>query len=606
MPVDRRRFIRGASVGVAITLAGCNQSGEQGTDDSGSTGTPVDESTPDPGTEEEYGEIGTISLMGFTKEVYTRYHNMMQVMVPVYERLGLSLEARPAPISVIVDEAVNEHKFQMMTNGYDAKPQRQIDPLFMLRALSSSNADPGGSNLSEYQNPEYDEAFDNYLRTLDQEERKQYLHTMNYLTARDQPMIWTAHPDALAAYHNGHFDNYTPQVGSRPLWNISSMERLTPKGGNDTFILGATIQPETLSIFSTTGGGIAEKVNKIYMDSLTRYDIDGSIRKWLAKDWTIQDDTTVDVTIHEGATFHDGEPLTAEDVAFSYNMYKEWKPGHITSLLEPFESAEALDDHTVRVNLSEPHGSLITLGFYRFKILPKHIWDGVVERENLDHPQQFKKWPDAFIMSGPYEVADVDLSSRIVFERFDDHPVADLDVERLVYDFYGTRAAAAGDLENGQITAMEVMQSSNYDRVSSADNVTGIANPAVTVMAQFVPSWPSEELGELREPFIDPAFRVALANASQKEGVIQRLFDGRGAPAHSIIAPSSPVYNDDIPKTEGGLSKAKQILKDAGYRWDSKGNLLKPVGRMEEITELKMDGPETWWDSAAEYHPLMD
>jgi peptide/nickel transport system substrate-binding protein len=88
------------------------------------------------------------------------------------------------------------------------------------------------------------------------------------------------------------------------------------------------------------------------------------------------------------------------------------------------------------------------------------------------------------------------------------------------------------------------------------------------------------------KPFHDREFRRALAWATDKEKTISITLKGRGDPANHTVAPANKTwYWDDTSHAGGDLDKAKQILKDAGYRWDENGNLLMPVERMNKLAE---------------------
>jgi len=86
---------------------------------------------------------------------------------------------------------------------------------------------------------------------------------------------------------------------------------------------------------------------------------------------------------------------------------------------------------------------------------------------------------------------------------------------------------------------------------------------------------------------------MAVAWATDKEEMSNVVYRGRSNPVHSVNAPSHPQgpSSDSLPVTPGGnLDKAKQVLIDAGYRWNDEGQLVMPRDRLDEIEQQQRDG----------------
>ena len=94
---------------------------------------------------------------------------------------------------------------------------------------------------------------------------------------------------------------------------------------------------------------------------------------WAASDITFVDDTTVEVTLREGMTFHDGEPVTAADVAFTLDFLSAIESPAFASRLTGLESVEAVDDLTVTIRLAEPSAAFPTVALAAVPILPRHV-----------------------------------------------------------------------------------------------------------------------------------------------------------------------------------------------------------------------------------------
>ena len=143
-----------------------------------------------------------------------------------------------------------------------------------------------------------------------------------------------------------------------------------------------------------------------------RYDDQWNPQPYLAKSWTIAPDN-LSVTLHlvDNAVFHDGHPLTAEDVAFSIGVIKANHP--FQTMLEPVSTVETPDAHTVIIRLARPHPALLlAMSPGLMPILPKHVYgDG---QDIKTHPANLKP-----VGSGPFKFVDYKQGESIQLERFD-------------------------------------------------------------------------------------------------------------------------------------------------------------------------------------------
>ncbi|PXX95306.1 extracellular solute-binding protein [Halomonas sp. LBP4] len=148
----------------------------------------------------------------------------------------------------------------------------------------------------------------------------------------------------------------------------------------------------------------------------------------------------IEFDLRPEARFHDGEPVTADDVAFSFELLTEQGNPFYGAYYAAVESVVALDAHTVRFEFANNHSRELPLIVGQLPVLPRHYWQ---ERDftapTLDrHPG-----------SGPYRIAEVEPGRRIVYQRVEDYWGRDLavnrgrhNIDRLVYDYYRDRDIA--------------------------------------------------------------------------------------------------------------------------------------------------------------------
>jgi microcin C transport system substrate-binding protein len=171
--------------------------------------------------------------------------------------------------------------------------------------------------------------------------------------------------------------------------------------------------------------------------------------------------------INPEATHHDGEPITAEDVVFSFNKFLEEGVSQFSRYYSNVENVRALDRHRVRFDLKEGDREMI-INLGTNTILPKHYW----ESRDLSQPQE-----EVPLGNGPYRISDYEIGSYVVYERVDDYWANDLNVNRGKYNFEHIRYEYYRD----QTVALQAFKSGEYDfrRESVARNwATQYTGPA--------------------------------------------------------------------------------------------------------------------------------
>ena len=161
-----------------------------------------------------------------------------------------------------------------------------------------------------------------------------------------------------------------------------------------TLVIASTQTPRHLNGAVQSGTATAVPSTQIFASPL-RYDEGWNPQPYLAESWEVSEDgLTFTLNLVKNATFHDGHPITAEDVAFSIMTTKENHP--FKTMFEPVESIDTPDDHTAVINLSKPHPAmLLALSPALAPVLPKHLFD------NGEDPKS-NSFNTAPVGSGPF------------------------------------------------------------------------------------------------------------------------------------------------------------------------------------------------------------
>lgn len=293
-----------------------------------------------------------------------------------------------------------------------------------------------------------------------------------------------------------------------------------------------------------------------------RYDEDWTPQPYLAESWETSDDgLTVTLKLVKNATFHDGKPITSEDVAFSVKTIQENHP--FKSMFAPVTAVETPDAHTAVLKLSQPHPALmLAMSSQLMPIIPKHVYgDG---QDPKAHPQNSEN----VVGSGPFKLVEFKRDEHVILERFDNffiegRPYLDRIVMRIIKD----QAAASIALENGQLHMAPFMNTvRNINRLKKNSDLTVTPDGYAAIGAL---DWLA--FNTVEGPTADPKVRQAIAYAVDKNFIRKAIMLGTADEAKTGIHPGSPLYNGEVNGYDLDLDKANALLDEAGKTKGSDG-----------------------------------
>src|SRR5713226_5182052 len=269
----------------------------------------------------------------------------------------------------------------------------------------------------------------------------------------------------------------------------------------------------------------------------------------LAESWSASEDgLTHDFVIRAGAKFHNGEPVTAEDVKFSYERYR----GTSHDLMkEQVAAIEAPDSGHVRFKLKKAWPDF--LSFYSSAtgagwVVPKKYVEQVGD-------EGFKKAP---IGAGPYKFVSFTPGVELVMEAFDGYWRKVPSVKRLVFRVVPDEATRLAALKRGEI---DIAYSIRGELADELQQTPGLALKSVVPGSQwlyFADQW------DPKSPWHDERVRRAANLAIDRKGINQALTVGRSRLTNSIIPESFDFYWQP-PEPVYDPAKARQLLAEAGH-----------------------------------------
>ncbi len=331
------------------------------------------------------------------------------------------------------------------------------------------------------------------------------------------------------------------------------------------FIVRATSDPVTFNPNGTSDDAAFAMVGNVY-SKLVTLDATRQIIPELATDWeTSADGLSITFHLVKNATFHDGEPVTAEDVAYTFNyiitvdtclMYNRFSA--------QIESVEATDEYTVVFHLKQPYAALIGyLGYYATFIMPKHIYDnGQTWDENpaINKP----------IGSGPFKFVEHKPGEYIELAKNENYFKTEVKLDRLVFRQIPDAATAFQSLLNGEIDYMGAIPDANVAQLMN--------DPNFTLNMNVLPSPTYILFNFAKTDILTLPVRQAIACAIDRDEISKKVFNNIREPEYnfypSIIEWAS---NSDAPAPKYNIEEAVRILEEAGYKKDADGFYVRGI-----------------------------
>lgn len=331
------------------------------------------------------------------------------------------------------------------------------------------------------------------------------------------------------------------------------------------------------------------------------------LEPWLAErgDWV--SDTEYELTLRDGITWSDGQPMTSEDVVFTIELGQIPEVPYST-LFDYLASVEAVDERTTRFTFSDRRqGEFIDFIAGR-QIVPAHIWSQVPPEEIMTASNDAGDLTDTPVGSGPY-LFHSHTDERMVWERNDAWwgvEALELTMKpRYVIDLVNpSNDVALAQIVQNQLDLSNFFLPGIQQMVGGDFNIsTYYPEEPYMLSANTAYLWPNYT----REPLNDAAFRRALAFSLDVDTIVERVYGGIVEKANPTGL--LPVWNDYIDEqvvAEFGFShdpeQARQILTDAGYLDTDQDGFVETPGEDPQPIELTVMVPAGWtdWQEAAE------
>jgi peptide/nickel transport system substrate-binding protein len=431
-------------------------------------------------------------------------------------------------------------------------------------------------NFGEWVNTTYDALAEGQVREPDPARRLEMVHEAARVLADDMYINqfgWG--PTIIDVYNSQDWDGVVKTLG----FGIASFEayhtflKLKPRTGKRKVVVGMTALLDTTNLIASNGN--MRSIGRMIYDRLAYYDADLKVIPWAAESWQRIDERSWDLKLRPGMKFHDGKPVTVQDLQFTFDFMRKFDRGLFWTENRFLDETSIKDEANdiLHLRFKEPYGEFETAFLQLNVILPRHIWENLMQEQGVgDDPRRLRI--DKPIGSGPFKFGRYRKDTELQLIADKSHFAA-AGIDELWAVATPTVDGLMGRLQSQEIDFIEAratLRPSQAKQLAGAKHLSEVRTtdlnwlhgvPRVSVL-----------------PWRDYEFRRAWHHSIDRNFLVDIVWEGAGRQptANTFFVKGSPWNNPDLPPIpEFDLDKSREILRGAGYSWSSDGRLVYPA-----------------------------
>jgi peptide/nickel transport system substrate-binding protein len=310
----------------------------------------------------------------------------------------------------------------------------------------------------------------------------------------------------------------------------------------------------------------------------------------LAKSWKVSPDgLTYTLMLRQGLKFSDGQPVDADDVLFSFRVYLDENthaPQRDLLIVggKPI-AVRKIDAQTLVFQLAKPYGAGERL-FDGLAILPRHLLEKPFQEGKLAQIGSLSAAANQWAGLGPFRLKEYIAGQRLVLERNPYYWKSDGKgnrlpyLDELVFLFVPNADAQVLKFQSGETDMISQLGAENFSVLSRQQNGLAVTDAGPGLEYNFL-FFNLNDLGEQKSPemqrkqkwFREVKFRQAVSAATDREGIVRLVYQGRGAAIWGLVTPGNKRWGDaNLPRPPRSLDRARALLKEAGFSWAAGSN----------------------------------
>jgi len=373
-------------------------------------------------------------------------------------------------------------------------------------------------------------------------------------------------------------------------------------------VVSLRAEPKTLNPVVATDAPSQEVIGTMQADLVHINRATHLTEPALAKSWKISSDgLDYTLTLRQGLRFSDGEPLDAEDVLFTLRVYlDEGVHAPQRDLLivggKPI-TVTKINAQTLVFHFAKPYGVGERV-FDGLAILPRHLLEKTYQEGKLGQIGSLSTPANQWAGLGPFRLKEYVAGQRLILERNPYYWKTDTQGHRLpylnelVFLFVPSADAQVLRFQSGETDVISRLGAENFSVLARQQRGYTMADAGPGLEYNFL-FFNLNDLGDKTAPetarkqkwFRDVQFRQAVSAAVDREAIVRLVYQGRGAALWGPVTPANRRWIDAaIPHPARSLDKARQLLRDAGFRWTNEAQgepaLVDAEGKPVEFSVL--------------------
>lgn len=313
-----------------------------------------------------------------------------------------------------------------------------------------------------------------------------------------------------------------------------------------------------------------QDIDRLLFNGLVRFDARGNPQPDLAEDWGVSlDGLLYNFALREGLTWHDGEPLTTADVAFTIELLKNpsLPIGEDVRTLWQTVEVIVLDDLHIQFRLPSAYAPF--MDYLAFGLLPQHLLGEMDAATLMNAPYNLEP-----VGSGPYRFGELlnedNQVTGVVLNAWDGYYAGRPFIDQVVFHYYETPEAAYQAYQEGDLLGISYIDPELLPTV--------LSDPILNVYSTRLPSLSLVllNLDNAEKPFFqETQVRQALMYGINRQWIVDEFLGGQAMVADGPILPGSWAYNESQPHIPFDTDIAISILKQAGYTIPAEGGQVR-------------------------------
>ena len=333
---------------------------------------------------------------------------------------------------------------------------------------------------------------------------------------------------------------------------VAALLLAAPVAAQTTLTIGFAAEATTLDPIKYSAGADSYGMSQMFEQLLRPQPPDWKIGAWLAESWSIggtPERPVIEVKIRPGVTFHNGDPLTAEDFAFAYSLQRDPKESHFPHLWTAVERFEIVGPLQFRLHLSKPEGTF-AVDNLRLWAVPRHYYETVGREGFGRHP----------VGTGPWKFVSRNIKEDLTLDAYDGYwnKSHRPGVQRLVIKTIPEDLTRVAAFRTGAIDLMDSVPVAMLDDVRKMPGVkTATLNTGNNIYFNFATQLPNS-------PFRDIRVRQAAAMAVDVDTIIKKVLFGQGE-RFTQLGVGTLGYDPDLKPLPYDPKRARALLAEAGF-----------------------------------------